>query len=512
MMTNQLTDVAISERIADLEIALSNEGWIPINGGNAAEFSRSGINSITELSRLYFIKNPLIKRGIRVRTFYVFGRGINIRAHDPTINELIQAFRDDRHNQSVLTGKQANKQRDIDLSVDGNLFFVFFDHPSTGHIRVDMVPQEQITFIIRDPDNYNKVLYYKREWSEHSINYATGAENNTRKIQYYRQYDNTDRKVTNIGGKPVADNASIYHIKLNTIGRSDFGISDAYVAQDWAKAYNRFLSDYASIIRSLARFAWRKKVSGGSGAVQAAKLRLNSTFAQPAGETRPAPVTGATSIETDGNELDPIKTAGATTSPEDARALRNMVATSFDIPETFYADVSTGNLATARSLDRPTELSFIDRQDLWESIYRNVFNAVIYYGVAAPNGALRSIATIETNEYNEQVISFDDDIDPVIEIGFPSILERDTLAYVQAIIAAATLDGKTPSVIPDMRWLASTLLSAIGLDDTDELIDSWYPDDTEQAPAVITSAVEALRNAINELKESRVNSEDLHFR
>jgi hypothetical protein len=35
------------------------------------------------------------------------------------------------------------------------------------------------------------------------------------------------------------------------------------------------------------------------------------------------------------------------------------------VPETFLADVSTGNLATATTLDRPTELVFMEKQEAW---------------------------------------------------------------------------------------------------------------------------------------------------
>lgn len=497
-------NVEMKERLIELELALEKEGWISLADNFGAEFSRTGINNLIELARLYFVKNPLIKRGIRIRTFYVFGRGMNIHAQDDTINEVIQAFRDDQNNQAVLTGKQANKQADIDLAVDGNLFIALFVHPVTGNVRVDVIPVQQITNIIKDPENRRTILYYKRDWAVDTINFETGAQTQQQRSAYYRAFTNRDTERTTIGGIPINNDCVIYHVKVNAIADWNFGISDVYVAQDWAKAYTSFLSDYASIVRSLARFAWRKKVTGGVSAVQAARLKMTTKLGQPSIDTNPPPASGAISIEAPGNELDPIKTAGSTTSAEEARPIRNMVATAFDIPETFYADVNTGNLATATSLDRPTELSFLDRQDLWEAIYRDLINFVIYNAVSAPQGPLKGLAELSVNEYGEPVLLFDASINQRVDIGFPSILERDTQAFVQAIVSAVTLDGKVPSVITDRKWIASTMLSALGFDDTDELIDDWYPDTSEDltnAPETINQAIETLREVLIAVKD-----------
>jgi transketolase len=47
------------------------------------------------------------------------------------------------------------------------------------------------------------------------------------------------------------------------------------------------------------------------------------------------------------------------------------------VPETFLADVSTGNLATATTLDRPTELVFMEKQEAWREDLTIIANGLM---------------------------------------------------------------------------------------------------------------------------------------
>ena len=54
------------EAIAELELALEDRGWKREQALAATEFSRYGIQQIMLISRLYKIKNPLVRRAIEI--------------------------------------------------------------------------------------------------------------------------------------------------------------------------------------------------------------------------------------------------------------------------------------------------------------------------------------------------------------------------------------------------------------------------------------------------------------
>lgn len=501
------TPIALEESILSLELALANEEWIQLGYTAQNEFSRDGLRKIIELSRLSGVKNPIIKRGVRLQTFYVFGRGVNIVAKDETINEVIQAFIDDQSNQTELTSAQARKQRDIELTVDGNLFFAFFVQPDTGNVRIGTIPVDEITEIIRDPNNRKRNIYYKREWQTQALDLATGEIKVQRNTRYYRDYRYPDTRATIGSGEKaiqVDQAATIYHVKVGAYQDWAYGLPETYAALDWARAYKSFLEDFAKIIKSLARFAWRKRVGGGAAGVAAAKRKLNSTLGQGLGtETNPSPNAGSVYISNDGDDLDPIKTAGSTTSADEGRALRMMAGIAMGLPDTMASgDADQGTLATAKTLDRPTEFQFADRQELWIGIFKTIFDFVIYNAVAAPNGALRGLGEIVTNSYNEPVVLFPDDVEETINIDFPSLIEQDPESRVRSLISAA-------AYIPDRKVIATQLLTDLGFDDVDELIEQMYPEgyDAEidplgQSNDPLTQALDAVQESLRDLQEA----------
>ncbi|WP_062397869.1 hypothetical protein [Methanogenium cariaci] len=239
-----------------------------------------------------------------------------------------------------------------------------------------------------------------------------------------------------------------------------FGVSEVYAACDWARSYKEFLEDWTTIVKALSQFAHRLTVKGGTGgAVATAKTQLQALIANPfakTGETQQTMPTGSTFISGEGAKLEPMKTAGGvTTSCDDARRLMLMVCSATGIYEHYLTggDPSTGNLATAKSMERPMELQFLARQTLWKSILQNILGYVIDEAAIAPNGPLAQGATIDTDEDGgDRIVTLatdpdSDDSTPMsrkVEIKYPPLLEHDLLARVDALIGAGTLKGYTP--------------------------------------------------------------------
>lgn len=466
-------ETPLLERLADLELQLENAGWIRQQELTVQnEFSLNGLKTIARLARIFFLKNPLIQRGVNVQSDYTFGRGITISAKDEDINAVIQAFIDDLKNQVEITSHQAMLQKDRELQLDGNLFLCFFVHESTGRIRVRSIPfQELGDYPICNPEDSKEPWYYKRVWQ------VQNGDQYVEKIVYYRdwQYQGIDVSVLP-NGATVADGCSVFHLKMGGFSDWRLGVSEVYAALDWARSYKDFLSNWATLMRVYSRFAMQLETKGGAAGVARAKTKIQTTVNQTNGvDSNPPATTGSTFIKSDQVALDVVKTAGATTKAEEGRRLLLMVAAAQGLPETFYGDVSVGTLATAESLDRPTELKFSNRQEFWQSNIKRIVWFVIKNSVAADNGLLSDIGRIEANEYGEDELIIADGIEKEITIQFPEILSISIKDHVMAVISAVTLDGK-PLTMLNPRMATELLLQGLGVDDVDEKLEALFPD------------------------------------
>lgn len=481
----QMISTIFEERIAELEFNQEDSDWVRLSGDRNYELSKGHLDKIVARSRLYFLINPLINRAVTLQADYVFAQGVNIQATNKEVNRVIQYFIDDKQNKRELTGHQARLMKEQTLMLDGNIFLVLFtDTQGTGRVQVRSILIDEITQIIANPDDQNEIWYYKREWTSEQLDGAS-----TINVAYYPDIDYIPTfRISNIDNKPIIWDAPIYHIKAGGLSKSKFGVPETYAALDWAQAHRRFLEDWATIVRSYARFAFRLIVSGGKNAVAAAKTRLNSTVTSTNSiERNPAPVAGSTFIAPkDGSSLEPIKTAGATTSAQDGRELRMMVAAALGIPDTFFGDVDVGNLATARTLDRPTELKYRSRQTMWQDVFNVILAHVIKWSIIAPKGPLKNKINSDVDMYGSFSVGNDEltgeQFDTHVEITFPPILEHSIIDRINAVANAVTLNGKSFSVdSPELAKLTLRLmLQALGTTDIDEVLKKIFEDIDKQ--------------------------------
>lgn len=487
------TNELLRESIADLQLALEDQGWQRTMMDGAREFDATGRRKIAELSRVMFLKNPLINRAVTIQSQYVWAQGVSITSDDEETQEFLNAFFDDAKNKAEF-GHQARTLKEQDLQVFGNLFFVLFTDTIEGATRVRTIPLDEVADIICNPDDAKEPWLYKRCWSQPVLNEDSGIVTHQVREAYYPALGyQPDAKRDAIGGAPVLWDSPVYHVKVGALSDMKFGVPETYQAIDWARAYKTFLENWFSIVKAYSRFAWHASGQGGQQLVDRLKTRLEAnTGTGGAYDTNPPATTASTFIGS-GVKLDPIKTAGATTSAEDGRRGLLMVAAAMGLPETFFGDVSTGNLATAKSLDRPTELKFRDRQELWKSILITILEYAIARNQRAANGRLRRAGGEKK---------------PQIRVTFPPILEHDIREQIGAIVQGATLDGKTPSAIT-WQTTARLVLEALGVQDVqaelNALEDEWDDAETdEQRTPPVAEALRELRAAITRLHEARI--------
>jgi lipocalin len=472
----------LQERLAELEFALEDEGWVRMTLEGEVEFSRDGLRKIIAIARLMFLKNPLIGRAVRVKTQYVWGQGVEVQVADEAINELIQEWMDDEHHQKVWFGAQARTAKWHTLHHDGNLFFVLFPNSITGNVKVRTIDVDEITEIVCNPEDRTDVWFYRRVWTATSFDIDRGTEVSESHEAWYpdRLHRPAFQRPT-IGGKPVRWESPIFHVKVGGLDQQRFGLPTFYAAIDWAKAYKSFLEDWATIVRSLSRFAW--KMTAKKGKVNSSADRLATTVRPATGgqETNPAPVAGSAFVHAEGTDLTPINKSGATVDADDAKALRLMVASGTDLPDTLLSgDPDQGTLATAKTLDRPTELTALSEQELAAYIDRTLINYQIDQWIIAPNGPIAGTVTRQPGTGRVKV-ELPDETDRTVTVSFPPILEVDPKAMLEAITMAAGTE-----LVPD-EVVLRLMLVALGVNDVDEIID--------QLPEILAAQAERRNEA-----------------
>lgn len=496
----------LKESLQELELALVTEdaGWMRLGDSGANEFSREAIREIGRQARMYWLKNPLVRSGVDTQAHYVFGQDVTIRAVDPEVNEVVQAFLDDAQNRVEFTSHQARMQKEIDLRLSGNLFFCFFVDRRMGRVLVRTIPPDEVDEIVCNPEDAKEPWLYLRSHAQVSMNGSMTLE----RVAHVDWRCTAADLPGTLRGYRVDAEHPVYHVKVGGFGEMRFGVSEVYPALDWAKAYKAFLEDWATLARAYSRFA-HKLTLPSAKALPAARAKMNTTLGNGVGESNPPPVTGSTFIATPGVDLSPVRIGGANVSADDGRRMLLMAAAALGLPETFFGDTQAGSLATAKSLDRPTELRMRARQTFWAEVHQDILGYVIEQAVRAGRLAGRVIAEPDGTPRVELAVDpeTDEPRDTTVRVEFPPILEHDVPERVGAIVDAATLRGQAPAQALDAPTVSRLLLQALGVDDVDSVLDALYPegeDSAQEAPipgevnteAMMVAAVREMREAL----------------
>lgn len=490
------------EGLADLELSFEDIGWRDLTTYFGIwKFNRATMRRIVSLSRIMYIINPLIKRAVTVQELYVWGSGCTIEAEDPLVEEVLDDFFDDPRNDKVIgQGEEGWTQREREQRIDGNTFFAFFVNRRTGAVRVRILPFDLVEDIVYNPQDNKEVWFYKRSTAplagasvdtDMSGTLSTIPLKPGEHVLYPDILYNPKRKPSVFGQTqvPIDWTVRVMHIKTGGLSSMKFGLPELYAGLNWATAYKKILENFATILNAYARLAMKMTGLPGKSAVAAAKSKLNTGVNSGNFRDGNPPSNAASWMMLSGNvDVQPIKTAHSTTAPDEARALRSMVASAADLPEHFFGDSEVGNFATSETLDRPTELKMIGRQQMWRQVMLKMSRFVIEQSALAVQGKLRSDGfkgTLEKDPFdgvNQNVI-----ITPPskrglkVTVSFPNITERAVADRVRAVVNAATLNGrKAEGIIPDRKLLFKLLLDALGVKDAEDLTEKYYPDSVLQ--------------------------------
>lgn len=478
----------------DIELALQNVNWRREINLSWLEFSRWGIQQIILISRLYYVKQPLLRRAIDVVAAYVFGRGVEITSTDTAANGVLQEFFERNRRTFGPTALLATQRA---KSMDGNLFWVFFpDTLETGKVDARRIDATEIQEIITDPDDSDKEQLFKRIWTSDQFDTATGQTSRVTQTVWYPAlgFAKPPGAGPTIGVDPIEWGSPILHRKSGGVAKWHFGCPEGYPALEWIKTAARYMQSCATLAASHAQIAWDITTKGGQAAIEGTKRQLQTQVNTSPGnslwDSNPTPVDASQLAHGPGTEWRMVNSRNQGLDPKEGLTYNVYIGNVFGIPPTWLGDMETSNLSTATTLDRPTELGMRARQMEWEDDLVVIAKYVLSVSAGATSGKLREARgagnVICINEaprrtlptglrvYDEAAKPKDDEIQ--VRVTFPAIREGDMPAIITAIATAMTLENKGGQIVGiDEREGVRLLFEALGVEDTETILDEMYP-------------------------------------
>ncbi len=489
----------------DINLALQNVEWRREVNLSWLEFSRWGIQQIILISRLYYLKNPICRRLVDVCAAYVFARGVEVTTNDDAANETLKEFFE--RNKCVL-GQNALVAHERSKDTDGNLFFVLFaDKTDKGLTSIRTIDATEIADIICDPDDADTPWFYRRTWDQRSFDPNTGITAVTTQSAWYPAlaYEPTNQ-IPSINTLPVMWDCPVLHRKTGAVAKWHFGCPRLYPMLDWAREARKVLEACASNFQSLAQFAATITTKGGQQAMEGMKAQMSTTVGPTSQiwDQNPPAGRGSTFVSGPGTKLEAFSRNAAQLDPGYVREFKLMCVMVKGVPETFLGDVSTGNLATATSLDRPTETMFLELQEAWREDLQTIAGYVLQTSKGAPSGALRESrrdfpireCVRKTRKDGRRVYEAmkpsDESGDIEIQVNFPAIREGDVPALVAATVESMTLGNKFGQIAGiDEKEGVRLLYDQLGVEDGESLVEAQYPGDTYEQDRAVQKQAQA---------------------
>ena len=341
-------------RMADTLLRIEDEGWSVIGLGEADvdAFTLENLHALSVKLVEKTDANPLLKRGLGLRTSYVFGRGLEFTNISST---RVQNLIDDVNNQAALFSYDACVMNERSNFTSGQ-FFILGDVASK---RLQRISFAEITAWVTDPDDSDSLRFVRRSWSSMGLDGKATVKHVWYPVDTYTGNVN----VGAIQGQPVDLSKVMIPFIVNRRIGTVWGIPDSFAAYPWAHAYNEYLKDGSRILKSLAMFAWQLKSKTRGGATTAA---ASIAVPQAAGSMA---ITGADM------ELASLPRTSNSVDLGNGRPLAAMVASALEVSVvTLMSDPGTsGAYGVAETLDVPTLKAMQSRQQSWEAYFKRVF-------------------------------------------------------------------------------------------------------------------------------------------
>lgn len=391
----------LQESLRDALLRMEDIGWKPMGEDyNGTEYPLESAKKNSVTTRALVTINPLVKRGMNVRTAYIWGNGVEFDGL-----EKYKDFAESPANKKWLLSPKAHAEMEMCLGTDGTFVLLLTKLPKP---HVQRIPLHQITGTINNPDNFEEIWFYRREWDSTVSSQSDENQTVQHNIVYYpaTDYDHTVYgKPLQWRGKKVDWSSAIAVSAPNKQTGWRWGVPDVLSVMSWAKAHKEFLETQASLVKSYARYAF-KVTAPASSTIKAAatKVGTSPTLDPMTGEPNHV---GATFLAGQGATISAMGRTGGSVDFKAGIPLAGYVAAGLNVPlNELTADAGEANRASAETLTGTNEKIFKERQAEHVVFFEQVF---AYFGM--------DVKTV-----------------------FPPITEEATYRAIQAIVSAATLN------------------------------------------------------------------------
>jgi len=431
-----------------------------LTGGSSAVLTEEDRLSTVQQSRLMAMIDPLAKHMIGLWISFGWGQTPQITLKDEAAQKVWSEFYDDPANQAIFKPRKLHKLSKK-LLTDGEFCFVNFTNTATGRVRTRVVPTDQITEIISDPDDEDTPLYYKRVWTP--VN-ATGGQTRT---LYYPAWTAEEKDLNLVDlpqGAEVAKQPGTYVTMMHIAHEEENGRGWPLLSAglSWIKAYKNFLQDRAAVSKAVATFVDEITTKGGSRAIEAVRQSLASslTSISSAYETNPSPTAGSTDIHNEAitrNRLS--QSTGAGDASQDGAMIIAQAGLSAGVFPHWLGRGESFRLATAAAMELPTKANFRRYSAFWQDVFADMVHLVLdmaeRYGGASFDEEQREVNITTSN---------------LADVDLPAM--AGAIAQLQPLVK-----------LPPKVWTILTL-QAFNVPDADTIVQEMYPEGGEEVPGL----------------------------
>lgn len=364
----------LEESLLKISDAFDNIGFAPLNIEETTALPLKTVKQMAKVSRSMAAMNPFVKRGVKARISYIWGKGVQFDKTDTIQGDIDK-------NKKKMFSSQAYEELEMAAATDGNVFRAIpldTEQNTEQEATTLRIPLDQIVDAVSNPEDFEEIWYYKRSFVVRKTD-QNGVVTKKEQVKYYASiayYQKLQRQGKNLPKRwkdaGVDQNFVMQHITVNRQVGWRWGIPDVAAVVFWAAAYKEYLEDNAKLVKAYSRLAWQVKVPTQTAAQGAAAQVMTPPSRDPiTGESRDV---GGTAVTGMGTTISPTSVSSSQVDFSKGTPLASAIASGLEVSLiVITSDPGSGNRSTAETLDLPTLKAMESRQLLWTEAFNEIF-------------------------------------------------------------------------------------------------------------------------------------------
>lgn len=468
--------------------------------GRPQELLPEARKKLAQQSRVALMVDPLAGAEAQLRTNFALGNGVGkAQAPEPKVQEVIDELWSDPVNQEKLFKFEAQRHRSFQLISDANLFLTAYVRG--GRVRIGFLDPDLVTTVVADPDDDERPLYYlaharRQVWDVKEDRLKSVDELDEdgkprlvywphwRNVEDYRREVKEARKagedVTEIEDPSKYGKLGpgvIYHVRINRIGRTEFGSPPFARTLRFYSAMNQLVEASVQMQMAASSIVAKNVVRGTpeqtarqasailnqGGELASSRFGVGDAPMEFRDRAAGAAGPGAASLwyENESSRLEAVNlSSGSGQAMQTAAIARAPISAASGFGQHYLGDASNANLATATTLELPTLMEVGAWQETIEDMLRWLTDYQI--SVAARAGRLGG-QTAALPSADEQTPSSGK---PLSELWVMESFDLAELEKRTGLNLAYTFEMPYPGRrnLPDVTTFASTMATTFDME------------------------------------------------